>query len=302
FLINGLWKIIRSGCDYQTLEEQLQVLSQQVTTRWGIDNIPGIYYYTPGWKNMPRAPRKRSVNGIYHIIMRGINRQSIFEDDEDCTKFIQTLQRYKKVCGYELYAYCLMGNHLHMLLMEGKESIEQIMRRICGSYVFWYNQKYGRVGYLFQDRYMSEPVDDDKYFLTVLRYIYQNPVKAGLVTSVEDYPWSNYKEYTKRNGREIEFVLGMFSTNRDEAMKSFIEYVNKPNNDECLEISNKRKITDEEARSIIRKLCKIDPIDLQKLDMSTRKAYLSKIKKESCISIRQIERITGINRGIIFRA
>lgn len=253
---------------------------------------------------MQREPRKRSKSGIYHIIMRGINRQCIFEDDEDCTKFIQTLQRYKIVCGYKLYAYCLMGNNLHMLLMEGKESIEQIMRRICGSFVIWYNQKYERVGHLFQDRYMSEPVEDDTYFLTVLRYIYQNPVKAELVISVEDYPWSNYQKYTERNGRtEIEFVLGMFSTNREEAVKSFIEYINKPNNDECLEISKKRKITDEEARSIIRKLCEInDPTNLQKLDISTRNAYLSKIKKGSCISIRQIERITGINREIIFRA
>jgi len=144
---------------------------------------------------MPRVPRKRSKSGIYHVIMRGINRQSIFEEEEDYSKFIQIIQKYKDVCEYRLYAYCLMGNHLHLLLMEGKEPLEQVMRRICGSYVFWYNRKYGRMGCLFQDRYKSEPIEDDAYFLTVLRYIYQNPVKAGLVTSVEKYKWSNYNEY-----------------------------------------------------------------------------------------------------------
>ena len=90
---------------------------------------------------MPRVPRSRSKSGIYHIIMRGINRQSIFEDEEDCVRFIETLQKYKEICEYKLYAYCLMGNHLHLLLMEGKEPLEQVMRRICGSYVFWYNRK-----------------------------------------------------------------------------------------------------------------------------------------------------------------
>lgn len=252
---------------------------------------------------MSRKPRKRSKSGVYHIIMRGINRQSIFEDSEDCTKFIQTLQRYKEVSEFELYAYCLMSNHLHMLLKEGKDEVGQIMRRICGSYVLWYNQKYDRVGHLFQDRYMSEPVEDDAYFFTVLRYIYQNPVKAELVTSVEDYPWSNYHEYIEKNNAEIDNVLEMFNANREEAVKNFIDYINEPNKDECLDISKKSKITDEEARNMIRKLCKIDnPSDLQKLDISTRNAYLSEIKKRSCISVRQIERITGINRGVVSRA
>ena len=83
--------------------------------------------------------------------MRGINRQRIFEDEEDNVKFIKILQKYKVVCRYEFIAYCLVGNHLHLLLMEGKEQLEQVMRSICGSYVFWYNHKYDRAGYLFQD-------------------------------------------------------------------------------------------------------------------------------------------------------
>ena len=73
---------------------------------------------------MQRASRIRSKSGIYHIIMRGINRQTIFEDEEDYEKFIETLKKYKEICGYELYAYCLMGNHLHILLKEGKELLE----------------------------------------------------------------------------------------------------------------------------------------------------------------------------------
>ena len=99
---------------------------------------------------MTRIPINRSRSEIYHIIMRGINRQSIFEDEEDYTKFIQTMQKYKEVCEYKLCAYCLMGNHLHLLMMEGKERLEQVMRRICGNYVFWYNRSMAGEGIYFK--------------------------------------------------------------------------------------------------------------------------------------------------------
>jgi len=77
---------------------------------------------------------------------------------------------------------------IHM--REGKEPLETVMRRICGSYVFWYNKKYDRIGYLFQDRFKSEPVEDDVYFLVVLRYIFQNPIKAGITNRVKNYKWT----------------------------------------------------------------------------------------------------------------
>ncbi len=122
---------------------------------------------------MPRTARKRSESGIYHIILRGINRQAIFNDDEDRKKFKDTLRRYKEVCEFYLYGYCFMGNHLHLLLSVGHEPLEQIMRRI---------------GNLFQDRFKSEPVESDAYLLTVLRYIHLNPVKAGMVKEVRRAP------------------------------------------------------------------------------------------------------------------
>lgn len=146
---------------------------------------------------MPRKARKKSQTEIYHIILRGINRQSIFEDDEDREKLLQTLLRYKEKCGYNIYAYCFMGNHFHLLLKKVNEELAQIMRRISGSYVYWYNHKYDRIGNLFQDRFKSEPIETDSYFLTAIRYIHQNPVKAGIVSNIEEYKWSSYIEYTE---------------------------------------------------------------------------------------------------------
>ncbi|MCL2672285.1 MAG: transposase [Clostridiales bacterium] len=126
---------------------------------------------------MPRTARRKSENGLYHVMLRGINQQQIFHDNEDNEKFLAVLKECKKVSEFELHAYCLMGNHVHLLLRTGKEELEQIFKRIGVRYVYWYNWKYKRTGHLFQDRYKSEPVENDEYYFTVLRYIHQNPIR-----------------------------------------------------------------------------------------------------------------------------
>jgi REP element-mobilizing transposase RayT len=109
---------------------------------------------------LPRNPREVSKSGVYHIMLRGINRQTIFEDDEDIQRLLETIARYKEICKYELYAYCIMSNHVHLLMKETEETISNAIKRISGSYVFWYNKKYERCGHLFQERYKSEAVDN----------------------------------------------------------------------------------------------------------------------------------------------
>ena len=122
---------------------------------------------------MPRTRRLKSETGIYHVILRGINKQTIFEDDEDSEMFLKTLKQYKSQSQFKLLAYCLMGNHVHLLLKIEKDELGQIFRRIGASYVYWYNHKYNRTGHLFQDRYKSEVVETDAYLFAVLRYIHQ---------------------------------------------------------------------------------------------------------------------------------
>ena len=98
---------------------------------------------------MPRSARKQSKTGVYHIIIRGINKQDIFYDDEDKSVYLDRLSRYKNECLFELYAYCLMSNHVHLLVKETDKSISMIMKKIGTSYVYWYNNKYNRIGHLF---------------------------------------------------------------------------------------------------------------------------------------------------------
>lgn len=244
---------------------------------------------------MPRAARRKSESGIYHIMLRGINRQQIFEDTEDNLRFLETLSKYKLQCGYEIYAYCLMGNHVHILLKEGKEDLTLMLKRIAGSYVYWYNWKYRRSGHLFQDRFKSEPVEDNEYFLSVIRYIHQNPVKAGLCKNIDQYKFSSYNEYVKSSYVvNTEFCLGIIDK------EQFIEFNNEYNEDICLDIQeNNFRLTDDEAKEIIRKVAKCKTIsDFQTLDKMKRNLYIQKLFNKG-LSIRQISRLTGVSKKIV---
>lgn len=172
--------------------------------------------------------------------------------------------------------------------------------------MYWYNNKYQRIGNLFQDRFKSEPAENDQYFQAALKYIHQNPVKAGLVKHVEEYKWSSLHEYVNQaNIVNINFLMGIISNDREKRIQKFIEYINDISEHECLGIDNevKQRISDEEAREIIKTVCKIkNAIDLQQLDCKTRNIYLRILKQKHNLSIRQIERLTGINRGNVLKA
>lgn len=241
---------------------------------------------------MPRQARKKSSTGIYHVMLRGINQQQIFEDNEDYQKFIQILAEYREISKYKLYAYCLMSNHIHLLIREEKEPLEQIFKRIGSKYVYWYNVKYGRKGHLFQDRFKSETVETDSYFLTVIRYIHRNPVKAGICKRVEEYAYSSIHEYLSlTNIIDTEYVFSIVP------LRDFFEFNNFSNSDNCLDIdeANVLRVTDEQARQIIKKYSKCESIaDFQRIDIKTRDKYL-RVFKEKGISIRQISRLTGVS-------
>ncbi|MFQ9763544.1 MAG: transposase [Gemmiger formicilis] len=143
---------------------------------------------------MPRKARKLSSCGVYHIMIRGINRMTIFNDDADNLNFLHILD----FCADEnfiIMAYCLMGNHLHLLAKDCNDSLQHMMKAIGVRYVAYYNRRYQRTGPLFQGRYKSQPVTTKGYFLRVLRHIHRNPVAAGMVQDMQDYPWSSYIDY-----------------------------------------------------------------------------------------------------------
>ena len=252
---------------------------------------------------MPRTARKKSESGIYHIMLRTINRQDLFEDDEDRERFIETLAFYKEKSGYKIYAYCLMINHIHILLKEEKESLALILKRISSSFVYYYNQKYSRCGHLFQERFRSEPVEDNSYFLTVLRYIHRNPIKANIIETIDAYQWSSYNEYVKGSKIvDVKFALDIFSNNQADALRSFVQFNNEDNKDKCLEYKDTRRINDDEAREIIKDIAKINNIsELQHYDKEKRDETIRRMKEIEGVSIRQIARITGLSYNLVLK-
>ena len=247
---------------------------------------------------MPRKARRLGSSGYYHVIMRGINRQLIFEDETDYHVFLSLLKRCRKEESITICAYCLMSNHVHLLLNSPAENLSAFVKKLGVHYVAYFNSKYDRVGHLFQDRFRSEPIEDEAYLLTVFRYILRNPEKAGLCKASE-YSWSSYSLYGKENHLTDTSVfhdyLGDYShyqvfMEADISDASVMEY-------------NPRRPCDDTraAREAMRRLQLKSLSDLQKCSKETRNQAIKILRSEG-ISERQIPRITGFSRGLIRKA
>ena len=253
---------------------------------------------------MSRQARQKSQSGIYHIILRGINKQILFEEEEDKEKFIECLRFYKESSNYIIYGYCLMDNHIHLLIKEGKESIGNTMKRIGVSYVSWYNRKYDRSGHLFQDRFKSEVVEDNEYLLTVLRYIHQNPLKLDNVKQLEKYKWSSYEEYLGQPKTvATEFILKIFASKKEQAMLDFKSFMNEQNEDRCIDSIETKRMTDQEIKELIKKYASVNsPSELRNMDIMARNQVIRKMKEIDGVSTRQIARLIGISQSIVSKA
>lgn len=258
---------------------------------------------------MARVARKRSKSGIYHIMLRGVNKKQIFHDDDDHLRFLEIVEETKEKANLKVYGWCLMGNHVHLLLCEGNEDISNSMKRMGVSYAFHYQTKYKWVGHLFQGRFRSEPVDKEDYLLTVIRYIHQNPVKARLVNSPEQWRWSSCIGYYGRSKKsddilDKEFILGLFSNNQIEAIGYFKLFNEIECDDHCLDdtVEDVERMTDEEAREAILKC--LDGIEIEEIKNMKRiykNAILREIKSIKGIRMSQVAKILDISPNIIYK-
>ncbi len=243
---------------------------------------------------MPRQARKKSSSNIYHIMLRGINRQNIFLDNRDRRTFIKHLKEIKNDTNFILYAYCLMDNHIHLLLRETEAPLELIIKRIGIKYAAYFNNRYLRCGHLFQDRFRSENVEDDRYFLTVLRYILRNPVKAGICPAPGDYPWSSYGEFFQPNSWiESEPAVSMVGK------KELLSFINMENEDLCMDIENIRTYRSDKAKELIRNRYK--GIDFSNLSRSEQEDLLHALLLEG-FSSSQIRNALDISDHYVRKA
>lgn len=252
---------------------------------------------------MPRTARGKSETGIYHVMLRGINRQVVLEGDEEKAKFLHTLKIFKEASKYKVYAYCLMDNHVHLLVEETTEPIGHSIKRICSSYVYWYNRRYERIGHLFQERFKSEIVDTDRYFLTVLRYIHQNPIHSGITDEIMNYRWSSYHEYFINTELiDKDFAFGLFSNDRSAAIDQFKKFMNESNIDNCLDYDERKRLLDSDITMYLLQLGVNNPGILHQMEKCQRDELIRTIKLIDGVTVRQISRVTGISKSVIDRA
>ncbi|MEW6419129.1 MAG: transposase [Nitrospirota bacterium] len=178
---------------------------------------------------MARPPRIQFQGAFYHIIVRGNQQQTIFNDNNDRIKYLELIERYKKQHGFILYAYTLMTNHVHLLIETPKSPISRIMQVINFTYTRYFNHKYKKVGHLFQGRYKAYLCDRDKYLLSLVRYIHLNPVRAKLVKNPHQYKWGSHRAYLDgiRGHVETDKVLRMFSERPSQARILYRDFVNE---------------------------------------------------------------------------
>lgn len=144
---------------------------------------------------MPRSVRKISEYNLYHIVLKGNNSQQIFYDSYDYKSFLNTLKDACDKYKISIVAYCLMSNHVHLMLKSDENDIATMFKSFGASFVYKYNKKYDRTGGIFNGRYYSKAVNDNEYFTAVLKYIHYNPVKAGICEDIDKYKWSSYNSY-----------------------------------------------------------------------------------------------------------
>ncbi len=173
---------------------------------------------------MVRPLRLEAEGAVYHVIGRGNERRPIFRDDQDREAYLERLERYRERFGIRILAYCLMTNHLHLALERGPARLSRVMLALHGSYSQYFNRRHGRVGHLFQGRYKALLIDKNRYLLTLVRYVHENPVKAGLVKRPEQYPWSSDRYYRCGKGPEwldLDRVLAILATRRQAAVQEY---------------------------------------------------------------------------------
>lgn len=245
---------------------------------------------------MPRDARHHSSSGFYHVMVRGNGKQILFEDDADRNYYLSKLYFCFKDEGVVTLAWCLMDNHAHILVLDEGGRLPNAMARANGAYARHFNKTHDHIGHVFQDRYRSEPIDDERYLLETVRYIHNNPEEAGICRA-EDYRWSSYREYMGAP-RLVETNVILRLIGGRAQFKRFcrersnptirLRYAYNPTAETLIEI----------ARDVI---SPESPDNVSALARDKRNRCL-RLLRDAGFSLRQIERLTGIGKTTIIDA
>jgi putative transposase len=180
---------------------------------------------------MPRQARLDVPGALHHIMVRGINKSTIFNDDEDKTRFLKRLGQSVEEGQCSVYAWVLMDNHVHILFKSGRDGISTVMRKLLTWYAQYFNRRHRRTGHLFENRYKSILCDEDNYLIALVRYIHLNPVRANIITTLEQldrYFWCGHRTLigkTKHPWMGVDHVLSEFGTTKRKAIHEYQRFM-----------------------------------------------------------------------------
>ncbi len=244
---------------------------------------------------MPRMPRQPAASGFYHITMRGNAKVTIFECDAHRWHFLKLLKRYAAECGFVVIAWCLMSNHVHLVLDANDVDLSATLQRLATAYVVYFNGMEDRVGHLFQSPFRSKPIDYEEQLVNTVRYVHNNPERASICAASE-YPWSSYQEYA--NSPHIidpNPAVGLAGSVQ-ELLCGNIDY-------DCVVKDRSRTmyVSDDQARKIIERGCGLDLRGASfKLSKAQRNRAICFAARRD-LSPKQIARILGIGQSTVYR-
>jgi putative transposase len=245
---------------------------------------------------MPRQARQLSESAIYHVMLRGVNRDALFLEDADLERFIELLAVVREASGCLILAYCLMPNHVHLVIQTTTEPIGTVIKRLGIRYAGWFNRKYGRVGHLFQDRFKSVPVENDEYLVTLLRYVWNNPVEAGLAEHSDAYAWSSRRFLGGRAPALDEVRLGELLSEQT-LIELASERGSRSTTDPAVPLGRPRRFTDEAAVQMLLRAARLPQLsDFNALDPLRRCEVVRELRTRG-VSYRQIGRITQMSES-----
>ena len=179
---------------------------------------------------MARPLRMEFEGALYHVTSRGDRQEAIYETPEDRKRYLEILGDVCEKYNWRCHAYCLMGNHYHLLIETPEANLSRGMRQLNGVYTQCFNKAHGRVGHVFQGRYKAILVEREAYLLELARYIVLNPVRAGMVSSASEWPWSSYQatagEALPLDYLTTDWLLSVFGATRRQAQKAYVDFVN----------------------------------------------------------------------------
>lgn len=254
---------------------------------------------------MPTKQRERSESGFYHVFQRGVNRACIFEDDEDRDRYLALLLKYAKLVGAEIHSWCLMSNHVHLLVRVDYEALSVMMRRIGSEYARRFNVRHGRSGPLFGGRFSSVCIETDAQLLSVVRYIHRNPIFHDERTLLGDYPWSSFSEYASGAPLTCRIDLAISLIGGIAELMRFHE--KELDHERHLDVDSMGLMRDDEARSRANRVLveygfNVTITNVGALSAPLRDEALLLVKRTVGCSLRQLQRLSAVAYSAIRRA